>query len=442
MSGKRNIGAVVATVAAGALLAGCAQGGDSGGDEDVTLTWWATNQAATIEQDLEIYQPIADKFTEETGIKVEIEITPWSDYYNKILGAVSSGTGPDVMSIGTTWTPTLASTGAFVQLDESKMNDLGGADKFVDASLAAAGGADEGGPSFLPLMNTVNTLFYSPSMFEAAGIDGPPETWDEFVEDGQKLTQDTNGDGSPDVWGFGFSAGYPTELSHVIFALGRQYGGEMFDADDRGTLDSDGLVAATKEMTDWMTVDQVMASGDVDNQNQTPVYQSMADGRVAMLIGGNPLPAFEAAGFTDFAAAPVPLADPLVGDPIMSHVAGANIGVFGASPHTEQALQFVKYLTDESAQIALANEQGILPVNADAYASPDIEKDAVFEARETVITEHADTFPLTPKTAQAETLVGDAIKQLFSEAALSGTVTEDQIRAVLKEANSQLNAAG
>lgn len=39
-------------------------------------------------------------------------------------------------------------------------------------------------------------------MFEAAGIEAPPATWDEFLDCAARLTRDTNGDGAADQWGF------------------------------------------------------------------------------------------------------------------------------------------------------------------------------------------------------------------------------------------------
>lgn len=39
-------------------------------------------------------------------------------------------------------------------------------------------------------------------LFEAAGINEPPRTWDEFFDYARRLTKDTDGDGEIDQWGF------------------------------------------------------------------------------------------------------------------------------------------------------------------------------------------------------------------------------------------------
>ena len=421
-------------------LAACSS--SSGDEGDVTITWWATNLASSLERDQEVLTPIIKRFTDETGIKVDFEVNDWGDYYNKVLGAVSSGEGPDVMSVGTTWTQTLADTGAFLQLDDKRMTAVGGRDKFLGPPLAAAGGDAKGGPSFLPMVSGVNNLWYNPKLFAAAGIDGPPRTWSEFVADARALTKDTNGDGTIDQWGFGYPAGMAVELSHLIFAVGRQEGGQMFGTDGKPTLDSDGLVKAAKLITDLMATDKVLSPADVESTATTDTFQDFIDGRVAMTIGPSPVPTFTDAKFTDYAGADMPLVEPLVGDPIMTHVAGVNIGVFAETKHEDAALKLMRYLTDEAAQVDFYRDFDVLPTNRATYDSPQIEKTPLFETYANILAKHADTFPLNSKTGQAETLIGDAMKQLFAQAALKGPLSEAQIRDVLTKANTQLIAAG
>lgn len=430
-----------AAAAVTAATAACS-GSSAGDDGPVTLTWWATNSASTITRDLEILKPIVAGFTQQTGIEVEIEIAAWADYYNKVLGAISSGEGPDVMGVGTTWTQTLADTGAFLPFDEDRMTAIGGRDKFVPASLAAAGGDSEGGPSFLPLGNGVTNLWYNPAIFAAAGIAEPPRNWQDFLAVAQQLTVDTDGDGVIDQWGFGYPGGSAQELSHTIFAVGRQYDGEFFDADGNPTLDADGIVEAAKFLTDLMTVQEIMSTGDVEAVQVSDISQDFVNGRVAMMFAANPVPTFQDAGFTDYAAGYIPVLDPAVGDPIMTHIAGVNFGVFAETEHEQAALQFIQYMTDVEAQVALYQQLQSLPTNQEAYDSDEVEKTPTFLILADILANYADTFPLNSKTGQAETLVGDAMKQVFANAALSGPQSEDAIRGVLEQANTQLIAAG
>lgn len=54
----------------------------------------------------------------------------------------------------------------------------------------------------MPWNTQVLYVYYRPSMFKKVGI-SVPKTYAEFLEACRKLTQDTNGDGKTDVYGFG-----------------------------------------------------------------------------------------------------------------------------------------------------------------------------------------------------------------------------------------------
>ena len=71
--------------------------------------------------------------------------------------------------------------------------------------------------------------------------------------------------------------------------------------------------------------------------------------------------------------------------------------------------------------------------------------DAAFQTEEVkakndALANHSLPMPLIAKEGQMETLTGTAIKNLFAKAA-TGTVSEDDIRAALKDANNQMAAA-
>src|SRR4051812_25731439 len=119
---------VVATAGASlleaAMLAGCG-GGGSGGKSSGTLTYWASNQAPSLAADRKVLTPELDKFTKQTGVKVKLQVISWADLLNRILGATTSGKGPDVVNIGNTWAASLQATGAFVDFDGATIGKVG-----------------------------------------------------------------------------------------------------------------------------------------------------------------------------------------------------------------------------------------------------------------------------------------------------------------------------
>ena len=142
----RILTAGVAALALAAGLAGCASGGEAPASTDAskpyagtTLKYWATNQGPSLDADTEILTPELDKFEEQTGIKVDLEVVPWSDMTNNTLAAAVSGQGPDVVNIGNTNATTLNTTGAFLPFEGADLDAIGGEDKFLESAWQSTG---------------------------------------------------------------------------------------------------------------------------------------------------------------------------------------------------------------------------------------------------------------------------------------------------------------
>src|SRR5450759_2442819 len=241
---KRTATVVIASVFAISSLAGCGSSGATSaasssatsGASSVssgaqpTLTYWASNQGTSLDNDKQVLTPELDKFTQQTGIKVNLEVVAWSDLLNRILAAATSGQGPDVLNIGNTWSASLQATGAFLQFDDATMNQIGGKDRFLAGSLSATGAAGKP-PTAVPLYSLAYGLYYNKKYFAAAGITQPPTTWGEFVVDAKKLT-------TPQSWGLSLECGSVSENVHSAFTLSQQQGGAFFDDSGKPTFDT------------------------------------------------------------------------------------------------------------------------------------------------------------------------------------------------------------
>src|SRR5687767_5376818 len=168
---KRLLATAAAVVLLAPFLSACSESGESA-NAPKTLTYWASNQGASLEADKQILQPELDKFERQTGIKVTVEVVPWSDLLNRLLAAATSGQGPDVVNIGNTWSASLQATGAFIPFDDATLGAVGGKDRFVPAALAAAGAANQP-PTAVPLYSLAYAMYYNKKMFADAGITAP-----------------------------------------------------------------------------------------------------------------------------------------------------------------------------------------------------------------------------------------------------------------------------
>jgi multiple sugar transport system substrate-binding protein len=433
---------VLSALAATATLAFgmTACGGSSQASSSDTITYWASNQGNSLEDTAAKLKPSLDRFTEKTGVKVKLEVIGWNDLYNRILTAVTSGDGPDVLNIGNTWAVTLQETGAFEPVEGPLLEAVGGKDRFLQTSWST-GGADGKTPTSVPLYGLAYNMYYNPKMFKEAGIEKPPVTWDEFVADAKKLTKDTNGDGKPDQWGFTAAGASVSANSHQAFVRGLQNGGSLFDQDGKPTFDSAEQVQGVKQWVDLMATDKVMSPSDAEISDGAQKVDNLINGKAAMLFDQSPVKNFEARGFKDWAVAPVPMMAAGASGPegTQSHVAGINLSVFKNSKNKENAIKLAGWLTNDAEQVALNKAFRSLPVVSS------VSSDAAFQTEEVklkndALANHALPMPLIAKEGQMETLTGTAIKNLFAKAA-TGTVTEADVQAALKDAINQMAAA-
>lgn len=417
-------------------------GGTPGGGSE-PLVYWATNMAPTLADDEAVLTPELKKFTEDTGVEVELEVVPWDALYNRILTAVSSGQGPDVLNIGNTWSASLQATGAFVPFEGEALDAVGGNDRFV-ASAIAATGSEDAPRTALPLYGQAYGLFYNKTMFAEAGVPEPTDgwTWQQFTDAAKALTKDTNGDGTPEQYGFAMTGGSTANDSHAAFIFGRQYGASLFDAEGNPDFASDAQVQAVKMYVDLMS-SGVTLPGSAEYTGDNEADNDIATGKVAMAMQQSAARnAFTALDFADYGVAQIPVVDPLPagGKATQTLVAGINVSVFQDSDQQEQALELVNFLTSTEEQVILNKAYTTLPVVTAAYDDPAFSDDTAGTFA-TILGEHAEPMPQVPEEGQMETLVGGAVKTLIAQAATGAPVTEDDVRAQLENAQQQMQAA-
>ncbi|MFC5929847.1 extracellular solute-binding protein [Cryobacterium melibiosiphilum] len=439
MNKQFKLFASVTAVAAMTIgLSACASSDSGAGSE--RITYWASNQGESLTVDEEVLTESLDRFTEETGVEVDLEVISWTDLYNRILTAVTSGDGPDVLNIGNTWAVTLQQTGAFDPVEGDLLEAVGGADRFLAPSWATTGAEGET-PTSVPIYGQAYSMYYNTALFADAGITTAPTTWDELVTTAKALTKDTDGDGTIDQWGVTHAGASVTQNAHQGFIRGVQNGGSTFDSDGQGTFDSAEQVAGATQFVNLMAVDKVMAPSDAELTQEAMGVTNLIDGKAGIIFSQSPLKNFASRDFTDWAVAPMPLNE--AGDTgdkaTESFVAGINLSVFKNSDNKEGAYSLMNWLTSDAEQAQLNDAYSSLPVVDAAYDDERFQTDVIKQKQDT-LANHALPMPLVPEEGQMETLVGTALKNLFAQAA-TGTVTEADVQDALTDANNQMLAA-
>jgi multiple sugar transport system substrate-binding protein len=436
--------ALVALVATAIVVSACGGGDDSSSSSSdsggkakagTKITYWASNQGATIDQDNEVISKAAARFKEKTGIVVEHKVIPWSDLFTNITTATTSGKGPDVLNIGNTWSASLQATGAFLPFEGADLEAIGGKDKFVKTSLSASGAPGKP-PTSVPLYGLSYGLFYNKKLFKEANLE-PPKTWTEFVAAAKKLT-----DPAKDQWGMVIEGSSISEGAHFAFILGRQHGGTLFGEDNKPQFDSDPIVKGVTDYVNLIGKDKVVNPSNAQYGDGTRSSAQFAKGKTGMLIqqnnGENNLKS-EGMAKSEYGIAEVPVVDGST-TPIMTHVAGINVSVFTNTKEKDAALQFVKFLTSPDEQVTLNQSFGSLPVVTAAQSNEAFSTENL-KTFNGILAEHAEPMPLIPEEGQMETFIGTALKGLVAKAATKGAVSDADVKAALKDANEKMVAA-
>ncbi|MGY6021525.1 ABC transporter substrate-binding protein [Streptomyces spinosirectus] len=429
------VGAVTMSLALAATA--CGGGSSSGGgsnDSPKTLTYWASNQGASIAVDKKVLQPELDKFEKQTGIKVKLEVVPWSDLLNRILTATTSGQGPDVLNIGNTWSASLQATGALLPWDAKNFGKIGGKDRFVDSALGSTG-AQGKDPAAVPLYSMAYALYYNKQIFADAGISKPPATWDELIADGKKIKAKGK---SP----LGAEGANVSENIHHVFVFAKQHGGDFFTADGKPDFTNPKVVDAVKQYVDLMAKDKVIPTGDAEYaQNQS--VSDFAKGKQAMLLWQSAAANLKSQGMSEssYGIAPVPVQSgtPGTGAQVNSMVAGINLAVFKNSHNMDGATKFVKFMTSDAEQKILNTAYSSIPPVKGAQSDAAFNSASNAVLKQTLATS-ASALPQVADESQFETAVGTAVKDLFADAAAGRAITTDSVKAKLEKAQQQMPA--
>jgi multiple sugar transport system substrate-binding protein len=436
----------IATVAAAALavgsLAACSGASGSGGgstDAPKTITYWASQQSASIPADEALLQPELDKFEKQTGVKVKLEVIGWNDLMNRTLTAATSGVGPDVINIGDSNAATLQATGAFLPFEGDALKAVGGEDKFVPIAYAT-GGAEGQAPTSVPLLGYAYGLYYNKKLFAAKGLT-PPSSWQDLVTDAKALT-----DPSAGKWGIAIQGGSVPENMHFAFIFGQQNGADPFNKDGSPNFTADGMVDGLQQYVDLIGKDKVANPTDAQSSSGNQSNTDFAKGTAAMLMGQNNVEAALAANgmkADDYGVVPIPAPKPLPqgGKDVGSFVAGINISVFKNTKNQDAALKFVNFMTSKEEQEIYDKPYGAISTIKDGVANFSENKD-IMDTFTDIYANKSEPLPRIATFAAFTTNVGGALNALMAQAATTGDVSRDDIKAALDAAQQQMIAAG
>lgn len=374
MSKPRRLGTIAAATISVLMLAACGGSGGSGGSSPgasggkvdgtgKTLNVLMNVTAQYPQEQQAWFKEMSAKFKTETGADIQWEtFATANDEMTRIQTSVVSGQGPDVYGLGTTFTPTAYSTGAFVKLGDNEWNALGGKDKFVPAALGISG-PDEKSQIGIPFVSRPFVMAYNTELLAAAGIDKPATTWDEFTAQAKKLTKGDQ---------YGIAVAYKDNFDpwKYIWGMSIQAGNPIIDG-SKVRLDDPITKKAYETYFGWVTKDKVVDPSSVGWANPQALA-AFAAGKAAYFPMTSPLsiPALDASavkGKYKYALMPtVPpgeTSNPSAGKPATSILSGDNLVVADYSKQKDLAFAFIKMITEKDVQLNYFKVFGQLPAN-------------------------------------------------------------------------------
>jgi len=301
--------------------------------------------------------------TNQDNVYVEEVILDWSTLYSKILLDFETGTPPDIM--------TIQQSGLYQNVDLGILADITdlmpeyGFEKEDFVESAWNGSFIDGKQYAVPFDLHPLALYYNTGLFEEAGLDpaNPPATMKEFLSAAQKLTKDTNGDGTTDQYGMGlaYSGGLPFRLWMSL--LWQHDGGNVLNEDNTAAAFN---TEAGLESLEFLH-DLVYTYKVIPEQEQSPDEDFMK-GIVGMVISG-PWSQFDfnSVDGLEYATAPLPVFYDQEAAWADSHML--------ALPDTKDetrmaaAMSFARFLSDNS--LTWTQKAGHLPVKQSVLESAD-----------------------------------------------------------------------
>jgi len=393
--------------------------GESGSGEPVTIDWWHIQNN---DPGLSLWEDVAAEFeAEHPNVTIDITVYENEAFKTAIEPRLQAGDPPDLFQ---SW----GGGELAEQLDAGLVKDVtDDVEPWIDDLNQGAVGlyqvddAQYGVPFDLGMVG----FWYNTDLFAQAGIDEPPATWDELLEDVQTLEDEGI---TPIAVGMGDK--WPGMFWWAYLGL-RNGGVDAFPAPgNEAEFDSDPFVEAGEQLQELIEMEpfqdgyQAAVWDGAGGQAAT-----MATGGAAMMLMGQWAPGTMNANSPDgnglgdsLGWFPFPEVDGGDGDPTDGFGGGNGFAVGADAP--PEAIEFLEYIsTRDVADRWGETNSGILPVVVGSEGSvTDPNLTSVLDARA-----EADAVQLYLDQAYDPAFgesINDAVEQLFAGQASPEDVTQ------------------
>ena len=394
------------------------ESGSKSGDVTLTVGLWDSNQQPGLEE-------IMADFTEQTGIKTEVQLVTWSEYWTMLSAAAQGGSLPDVFWMHASESVRYMSNDILLDLTEK----IAASDKIQTENypediwdLYTYDGKNYAVPKDVDTI----ALWYDKTLFDAAGVAYPTAewTWEDFCDAAITINEKTG------AYGFAMSCDdFQEGYANWIYS----YDGYMLDQETmKSGFDQPETIEAM-EMLDTLLKSGAMPSQEVVSENSPSVL--LESGQLAMTTRGSwNLAEFKANEYTAANCDCVELPMSSKTGKRASIYNGLGWAASATTEHPEEAWQLIEYLGSEEAQL----KQAELGVTMSAYigtsdkwvnAAPDFNLQAYLNMWENMY-----VYPHSKNT----TTWNDAINSVFKSVWMGEITMEEGCLQAAEEMNEVL----
>lgn len=312
----------------------------------------------------ELDKALAGKFTQETGIQVNVVGKPTSateNYatYQRFFQAQSPDL--DVMMIDVIW------PAAFAQHLVDLTPKLGDQAKKCYPSIIQ-NNTINGKLVGFPFFGDFGMLFYRTDLLQKYGFSAPPKTWDELEQMAKKIVDGEKGS-NPNLAGFVFQGNAYEGLTCDSLEWLASTGGGRFIENGKVTLNNPQAVAILNKAKGWVGT---IAPKGVTSYQEDETAQAFTGGNAAFARNWPYMYALAQSSDKTkgmFDVAPLPTNGTI--KPVGT-LGGWQLGVSKYSKSVDAAIEFVRYMTSEEAVKFRATVGTYVPLYPSVAEDPEV----------------------------------------------------------------------
>lgn len=351
-----------------------------------------------------VFDEIVTKFeTENPNIDVELQLTPWSQYWTKLDAAMGSDSAADVFWMNT-YLPKYAEAGVLEPLDEYIAADGVNLDDYVSVVKDSYNYNDV--QYCMPKgMDTVQ-VFYNKAIFEKYGVEEPKEgwSWEDMTGLAGQLKAKIAEAGSDEYPVLMELDPQPSSFNFIA-----QSGGFVL-SEDRKTagFDQEGTLKAYADMVSLMDEGLMPGSEVLSDTKGTDLFLSQKG--AILFMGSWKTAVIDEASFAEQVGT---IAMPSKESGNQSVIGGLGYAINSNSKNKEAAWELVKYLAAEESNKMQAEAKIDVPalISAQQYYKADyVDTDVIFKVAETGF-----PFPTSASVAEWLPTLNEISAKIFSK---------------------------